>query len=659
MHFENEKNINMPLSYGSRHGVFVFGLLAAVFMLSFGPINWEFPAWSNKWLATVILFSTFVLILFAASFWVNKANDNVAHFLVTLSLGYSAVILIPALLHWFALLSAPDYQPVNFTYTTIADWKSRHWYFTGMYLLFPLMLPLLYFIIERVNLVFITRTLALFFFMSVATQYYQGLVNPYFLNNWLPGSGRTGGLASDPNGYQLLVYLLTPIFIGFSLLEKDIKWIIFIVTVAVSSILGLYFSGGRTSVAGIAILFVSSPLIIAIAMNQWTFKVRIFLALIPFLVLLISLLLLIEYRNQIGDFGVLGERIAYTIEKIMSDGIRGLVFSGDARGYFWQIGWILLWKSPLGGWGAGGFVREYPNEAFRHTGEVPTWIDYVGNHYLMIPIDLGLPALLFNLLIIFIVIYYGINALWCSNRPRIRLLLATLIFANIIFLLMIAVAPPYFPELIFAWTLNLAAILFISKKVLGDRMLGWFSGRRIKNFGLIIILAISLSTFGIYQTAFGKNGYLARLYETGTPLNYERNCYGIETIGTNRWQWCGKNARLKISLENEQKGELVLYLNAANPDLKDRPLIVRYGGVAGLTQELMLTAENTSFEIRIPLNQDYLVEIPAKNAQIGDRFVVLSIDVSHTWVPKRFGVSDDGRELGVSVHLPASPNHSK
>lgn len=134
--------------------------------------------------------------------------------------------------------------------------------------------------------------------------------------------------------------------------------------------------------------------------------------------------------------------------------------------------------------------------------------------------------------------------------------------------------------------------------------------------------------------------------------SYERNCYGIESNGVNRWQWCRNNARVKLPLTKQDMGELVLRLSAVNPDLQNNPLTVRYGGHDGPIHQVIFTPEQASVEIRIPMDDSYVVETAASGGVPADRFAVLSLDVSRTWVPKAWGINTDTRELGVAVQLP-------
>ena len=130
-----------------------------------------------------------------------------------------------------------------------------------------------------------------------------------------------------------------------------------------------------------------------------------------------------------------------------------------------------------------------------------------------------------------------------------------------------------------------------------------------------------------------------------------QNCYAVETNGTDRWRWCGKNAKLALPLKDSEARSLVFNLAAQNPDLSDKPLVVRYGGHAGVLKSVTLNSVQSYLPVSIPLDADHVIELLGSE-ETHARFVVLSIDVSHTWSPKAMGLSEDTRDLGVSVQLP-------
>jgi O-antigen ligase len=647
---ERDRVLNPPGGQ-STPAVVAFAVLAAVNLLTFGPVTWELAAWAWPWTYVVALLSMLSMALGGALVLRTGEVDAGARVLVVGCAALGLVILAPALVHWGALGSQPGYQSVNVAGVSAGGWIPQHWYFTLVYLLFPLLLLAFYLLVGRLRLDVVARIVAVCLVLSVGVQYYQGLVDWSFLNNWLPGSGRTGGLATDPNAYQLITFLMAPALLALALLDRRRGWALFTALVAVLAVGGLVFAGGRTATGGVLLLVLLSPLILAIAMRQWSTSVRLLLAIVPFMVLVAGWFVAVEMTDEIKTLGVLGRRIADSVERVSRGGLGGLLFDREFRGFAWQMGWLLLWRAPLAGWGAGGFLREYQNEALRETGTFPTWIDYVGNHYLMIPIDLGIPALLIQLAILVGILGAGFLALRRLQEPRARLAVTILLVAQLVFLIMIVVAPPYFPDAIFAWTLVLAVLVVIGERV-GVATANWLPRGRSRAVALGVAGGlVAVSAVAAYPVTFGSLGYSARLDAEGMPFRYERNCHGIEQDGQARWRWCGRNARVKLPLPAKAPNELVLGLVAGNPDLQQNPLAVRYGGLAGPTQELTL-ANPPSAQIRIPLDATHVVEQPRPDGKGVERFAVLSLDVSRTWVPQAWGVNADPRELGVSVQLP-------
>jgi hypothetical protein len=64
----------------SRGALWIFGFLTAIYLLSFGPMNWQFTAWNQTWITMVLTVSSLLVFLFAKSGW-NKIRDDVlAHY---------------------------------------------------------------------------------------------------------------------------------------------------------------------------------------------------------------------------------------------------------------------------------------------------------------------------------------------------------------------------------------------------------------------------------------------------------------------------------------------------------------------------------------------------------------------------------------------------
>jgi len=79
---------------------------------------------------------------------------------------------------------------------------------------------------------------------------------------------------------------------------------------------------------------------------------------------------------------------------------------------------------------------------------------------------------------------------------------------------------------------------------------------------------------------------------------------------------------------------------------------VRYGDKSGVHHEITLAKSGWN-SLEIPMTRDYIYEHHPPGRQDIYRYLVLSLDVSRTWVPKEWGINVDERKLGVAVLLPS------
>jgi len=130
----------------------------------------------------------------------------------------------------------------------------------------------------------------------------------------------------------------------------------------------------------------------------------------------------------------------------------------------------------------------------------------------------------------------------------------------------------------------------------------------------------------------------------------DRHCYQIEMRGEERWLWCRRDARISIPVQEGQT-EVEFILVAGNPDLAAKPLRVQYGAMSGVQGEVVLTQQAREALVRIPVTESSIITRQGTDGST-ERLFVVALDPSRTWVPKRMGINEDTRELGVFIKLP-------
>jgi hypothetical protein len=628
----------------------VFLTIAAIFLTTFGPFNSIFASQHVLWNFLTLLLA-FALIMLLDNHGANKGFDLLVRPVHVTAKGLAIAFVFTAAVHSLALKYAVPWQPINAAGLTPGGWLGSHFNFTLFYLFFPALLLLNLKLVRVIELPIIARALSIALLLSGVIQIYQGYMDDTFFNNWQIGTKRVGGLATDPNSFALTTLAAVPIIMVGALFEIK-RWRLFHVFVSLFVLSGLFLAGNRTAFGAWALLVLVTPIAFAIAFKNHKTSLRLAAFVAPALLMAIAVYLFTYQPGLIKATGVLGERLLFSWERFLSGGLHKLFFDSEVRGSFLVLGLALLARAPLAGWGPGGFYREYANEYYRSTGEIQAAFDSVLNHYLMIAIDFGLPILVLYSFLMLLPIIVGFIALSKLTNPRERFATLIILLSQAVFLLAIITIPPaYFPDLIWVWTLSMAILVTIGIKtgvVIGPSKT---TRRHFLVLKTLVVLVVLISLTATYTVTFGEKGYAARLNDNSLPFSNQRNCYGIETHANNRWQWCGKDARVRIPVSGEQT-EIVLTLVAANPDLVTRPLEVRYGLPNKTQNQVVLTAQQPFAQIKIPFEKAEVKNI--RKDSLTEKYVVLSIDVSHTWVPSEMGVSADARVLGVSVQLPNS-----
>ena len=314
----------------------------------------------------------------------------------------------------------------------------------------------------------------------------------------------------------------------------------------------------------------------------------------------------------------------------------------------WLQAYRLTKESPIAGWGPGGFQRNLDNTRFKY-GENPKlkYLDFADNYYLQLTSDIGIFVAFMN---VFLILF----PLWMTFRIRNNIenreekWVVGIAFSTICIMMLLFITGP--------WTMVGLDALWVFVIILGFlfatgiRYGYTFDAAKMKWASVIFICFMGMFFLRTYDHTFGLCGYKAMQDAEWWPLKYEKNCYAIEYWDGKKFRWCGKDAFLRVPIRKAVPDKVKLKFLIQHPDIETRPVIFKYGGKEGVTHEMVIK-EISWKTIEISITGDYLYEFrpPNKPAQ---KYCVVSLDVSRTWIPKEFGINNDTRELGVAVVIP-------
>jgi hypothetical protein len=406
-----------------------------------------------------------------------------------------------------------------------------------------------------------------------------------------------------------------------------------------------------------------------------------FIAIMPMLCFIVLALLsagfVFEGIQPPGRFDALN-RLSDTWQRLRDAGIERFLFEEDPRALKNLLAVEYMIRMPIAGQGPGGFYRECANATLIHTGVYSTTQDSALNHYLVIGCDLGLPALILNLVLIAVPLLAAIRLTGKASRGVERFSLAVIAAVNVSFLIAIVVMPvSYYPDVIWVWTGQLAYL--VTLRAASQDSLEARARRKSKVAFSLGIAAILIVGIGSSHAAFGPSGYRARQDADWWPQKYYRNCYPKETweIGTVRW--CRDDASIQIPILRALPDTIRFGLAVHHPDVHTNAVKVGYGGKSGIYG--LLTFNDKMWKtVEVPVTEDHVFEpnaidhrqdsrwflLPSTTRRLREkyalhylesppfptRFFVLRLSVSRTWLPREHGIENDARDLGVAVLLP-------
>lgn len=627
-----------------------FAVFNIIFIITIGPAGYFMPDFFLTWDEVVLLGCLFV-VLIASFIGLKSLNKSIKYFIYLCFL-FAALLIVVGGMHLGALVSINPFTVINSGGEIVKNTLGKVPLFLCLYIFFPVLFVVQIYLYQKLQFLMAVRIIAGVFFVSLIVLYYQSYFDPQFLNDWQTWTKQVNGLASDPNAFSLSAFLVIVLLVsGACLTEKWSEKFFFISIVGLLTI-GLFLAGGRTAVGGTGLFIISWPIVLAIAKKEWSGNKRVFVSILPFLLLLFIVSCMPLFNGELAHLGIAGKRIANTYAKFEQHGIINGIFSSDeARGELFRVGFSLIEKSPLAGWGPWGFYHEYPNEIYLASREIKPAFDMVLNHYLVVAVDFGIPLLVLNLILLFIPLVGAFFFLKNEENYNERLSVATLVVGNVLFLLMISLMPPsYFPDVLWIWTGQLAYLAVIAEK---KGFLQNFNKSRTLNVILATLIVIP-TVIGTYQTSFGSKGYLARSHYPWWPtaqLSYDYGCFPADRLGDgSKGRWCGKNSIMQIPITAYAGEHVEININNEYPDLRGNPVVLQYGGKDKWDSEIVLKKKEPT-TVKIPLDDDHIYRYTLKNGK-EEKYLVISFNPSRTWIPSKHGVGNNSRQLGVLVTIP-------
>jgi len=272
-------------------------------------------------------------------------------------------------------------------------------------------------------------------------------------------------------------------------------------------------------------------------------------------------------------------------------------------------------------------------------------VDNANNHYLQMCSELGLLGASFNIILHLFPLWMFLR-IRKSIRDKDERLAAGVVFLTVCIMMLLFLTGPHTMAISVQWIfVILLSFLFVPALKYGYTFKS-FNKKILINY----ILLTLLFSWGTYNNAFGKEGYKARNDADWWPLKYERNCYELEQWGNANARWCKDNAVLRFSIYKALPEYVPITISVQHPDTIQKPVTVRYGGKSGAIHQVIFK-DSSWITVQIPVTEDHIFEFTNPGGAI-EKYFVLSLDVSRTWVPKEWGISGDTRELGVAVIMP-------
>ena len=339
--------------------------------------------------------------------------------------------------------------------------------------------------------------------------------------------------------------------------------------------------------------------------------------------------LVVQDITQLGKVPVIGDALLVMLRP-SQDSLRYVV---RHRLHQWAEALRMSRQFPWTGVGLGAYIVELPNFYLEHCRRVFT-IDTAGNLFLQIASELGVLGLILLLWFVAIICRSCLRRPWLSDAARQGgsgpLLLALRITVLVSVFLFLFGAHLLFFE--YNYLLGLCAgLVLASGWRLEPPMPANSRGFRRKVSVILVPLIIVVSAIFLAES-LGRLSIEARRRQVGWQLVY--GFYRRETWdGKFGFFWTQKEAKMCIPVRGKA---LVFSLFCAHPDADEKPVICSLF-VDGRLERTVTLPKHKWQTVRIPFRY-----------RIGRECTVRFV-VNRTFNPRKAGLSNDGRDLGVAV----------
>jgi len=511
--------------------------------------------------------------------------------------------------------------------------------------------------------------------VSSGVFFYQYFFNPYFgsFKHWV-NSGRFNATFTDPNSLGAYAILLFPIFMVLIICFK--KWYakLLLCVSFIPFLMITLFSGSRSALVGICLALL---IFLVLGIAKILKKIEHFPKRKKLIVLIAVLILCVVIAASLFSFIKLDSKIKSVVLET-SQVERSVATFKTAVHYYKSAGFIESLKSisnyryifwgqavemtkdyPLTGVGQGSYILELPNYLVKNrTGYLTDGklgVDYAGNYYLQVLSELGLPGFILILFIFYLIIkkvfIYFRKRSYMGKSSVDDWILVGLFISFITFLLAQFFGPhTNFTEIQFTFWLVIGLMLtYIKIKDLdaGDKSYiledNKIAKKEIKikfdlagKISLAVIIVIFTTSFFVSSATTLSINVQQNLYDKKQNFKGWENKYGFyneEVLEGKKIRWIGIDAS---EVMDKDGSVMIIPMRDGNPAGHKIPTFVRIYVDNILVKVVML---------RRGLWYDVKFNIPDVAR---DKFT-LTISVSRSWIPKKLGINNDTRELGIMV----------